>query len=303
MILVRSAQGLYWMSRYLARAEHLCRMLALQMEAMVDRPFREVHFGWSRIYGCVDRQPPWGDIGVPESDEGLLFDSYSLAEDLTLERTTPESVWSCFALGRENARADAALHHRRDVAGPESALPAAAEDEHQRHLAGPLLRAFTTTRRAPSPPSPARQPDTMYRDENWFFMRLGRALERTQLTTSLFITQLSLGENGGRLLRRGLGVAVAPLPRLRRLHAPLRRAGGSGPRAGPPGHRRPAAELALPLIGPHRGGAGRAGAPGRESAQTRNSIVSQGDSRALVRYEWEGRHSPEPLLRRDQPLL
>lgn len=104
MILVRSAQGLYWMSRYLARAEHLCRMLALQMEAMVDRPFREVHFGWSRIYGTMDRTPPWGDIGVLDSDEGLLFDSYTLAEDMTFERLHPESVWSCFAMGRENAR-------------------------------------------------------------------------------------------------------------------------------------------------------------------------------------------------------
>ena len=60
-MLARSAQGLYWMSRYLERAEHLCRMLRLQAEALVDRPIREVYFGWGRIYGSVNRQPPWGE--------------------------------------------------------------------------------------------------------------------------------------------------------------------------------------------------------------------------------------------------
>ena len=56
-MLARSAQGLYWMSRYLERAEHLCRMLRMQTEILVDRPLREIHFGWIRIYGSIGRQP------------------------------------------------------------------------------------------------------------------------------------------------------------------------------------------------------------------------------------------------------
>ena len=34
-MLARSAQGLYWMSRYLERAKHLCRLLRLQSGALV----------------------------------------------------------------------------------------------------------------------------------------------------------------------------------------------------------------------------------------------------------------------------
>ena len=49
------------------------------------------------------RQPPLGEIEI-DSDEYTLADSYTLADDLTFERTNPDSVWSCFALGRENAR-------------------------------------------------------------------------------------------------------------------------------------------------------------------------------------------------------
>ena len=97
-MLVRSAQDLYWMSRYLERARSLCRLLQLQTESFVDRPIREIHFGWSRIYDSVNRQPPAGKI------ELLGGDSYTLAGDLTFERSNPSSVWCCFDRGRESAR-------------------------------------------------------------------------------------------------------------------------------------------------------------------------------------------------------
>ncbi len=102
-MLSRSAQGLYWMGRYLERAEHLCRLLRLQTGALVDRPPREIYFGWSRIYGSMGRQPP-GDTLEVSDDSFTLADSYTLADDLTFERSNPDSIWSCFALGRENAR-------------------------------------------------------------------------------------------------------------------------------------------------------------------------------------------------------
>ena len=57
-MLARSAQGLYWMGRYLERAEFLCRLLRLQVEALVDRPVREIHTGWLRIYDTMGREPP-----------------------------------------------------------------------------------------------------------------------------------------------------------------------------------------------------------------------------------------------------
>ena len=52
-MLSRSAQGLYWVGRYLERTKHLCGLLRLQVEALVDRPIAEIHFGWSRIYTAL----------------------------------------------------------------------------------------------------------------------------------------------------------------------------------------------------------------------------------------------------------
>lgn len=295
MILVRSAQGLYWMSRYLARAEHLCRMLALQMQAMVDRPFREVHFGWGRIYGTMERTPPWGDIGLLESDEGLLFDSYTLAEDMTFERLHPESVWSCFSMGRENAR-----QMRQCITGEmwlSLNLPyLRLQRMGMRDIWRSSPEAFYAETAGAISAFTGAAADTMYRDENWFFLRLGTAIERAQLTTSLFLTQLQLarqarddfdGDWGG-LLRLyhafdayvvRYAVQVEPgqvldlLATDNQLPNSLSRVLGH-------------IEEALNALG-----------PGPDTAAGDELHRLAGRLSALVKYEWEGRTNPEPLLR------
>ena len=103
-MLSRHAQSLYWIGRYLERAGHLCRLLRLQSDALVDRPVREIHFGWNRIYTCLDQEPPGGSIEVFAEEDFALADSFALADDLTFERSNPCSVYACFAQGRENAR-------------------------------------------------------------------------------------------------------------------------------------------------------------------------------------------------------
>ena len=83
-MLSRSAQGLYWMGRYLARAEHTSRLLGLQTAALVDRPVPDIYYGWARIYRSLGRLPPVGELDVSESSEEFtLADSYTLADDLT----------------------------------------------------------------------------------------------------------------------------------------------------------------------------------------------------------------------------
>ena len=132
----RSAQGLYWMGRYFERAEHLCRLLRLQVEVLVDRPVAEIYFGWSRIYTALGRQPPWGDLDPNGSDDYTLADSYTLAGDLTFEQSNSDSVWNCFALGPRERPPSAPLHQHRDVDLPELGL---AEDPLSRprgHLEG-----------------------------------------------------------------------------------------------------------------------------------------------------------------------
>lgn len=189
-MLSRSAQGLYWMGRYLERAEHLCRLLQLQTEALVDRPIREIHFGWSRVYNSVLRQPPVGDLDPLGDEDYTLADSYTLADDLTFERTNPDSVWSCFALGRENARQmrhciSAEMWTRLNLAylriqklGIQDTWPVSPESFYAETAAE--IDTFMGVASA-----------TMYRDTGWRFLQLGRFTERAQRTVTLFLAQLA----------------------------------------------------------------------------------------------------------------
>ena len=194
-MLARSAQGLYWMGRYLERAEHLCRLLRLQAEALVDRPIREIHFGWRRLYGSMNRQPPFGGIEL-DSESYTLADSYTLAGDLTFERSNPDSIWSCLALGRENARQvrhciSAEMWTRLNLSylrvrkvDLETIWKTSPESFYAETAAG--IDTFAGVAEA-----------TMYHDDGWSFMQFGRLIERAQVAVALFLFQLTATRGPG----------------------------------------------------------------------------------------------------------
>ena len=192
-MLARTAEGLYWMSRYLERTQHLCRLLGLQAEALVDRPVSEIHFGWSRIYASLGRQPPAGGIVLLENDNYLLADSYTLADDLTFERSNLDSVWSCFAQGRENAR------QMRQVISAEMWSRLNLAYLRLREMAMPDIwrnspETFYSWMTSEIDTLVGIMGTTMYRDEGWQFIQLGHYIERAQLLSSLLVTQIDLGE-------------------------------------------------------------------------------------------------------------
>ena len=194
-MLARTAQGLYWMSRYLERSQHLCRLLRLQSQALIDRPVREINLGWSRIYGSVGRVPPAGYIESFDSDSYALADSFALAGDATFERSNPESVWSCFALGRENAR-QMRWSISAEMWGCLNLAYLRIKDLNIEDIWRTSPESFYANLEEDIDKFNGVASNTMYRDEGWHFLRLGQFVERAQLQTSLLITQLELDESG-----------------------------------------------------------------------------------------------------------
>ena len=184
------------MSRYLERTELLCRVLRLQTESLVDRPARDIHAGWRRLYMSLHRLPPGGSLSIGETDEYTLADSYTLAGDLTFDRVNPDSVWNCFAQGRENARQ---MRHRissemwqrlnlvylrirdLDIQDIWVSSPEAFYEEMGANI-GAFAGAAETT---------------MYRDEGWSFLQIGRFIERAQFSTELIIQQIAIDVEAG----------------------------------------------------------------------------------------------------------
>jgi uncharacterized alpha-E superfamily protein len=93
-MLSRVADSLYWMSRYLERAEHTARLIEVDLQLRLDQSPESGSGRWLRLLNAL--QTP-----LPESEK---IDPVSVTYLLTLERTNPSSILSCVAAARENLR-------------------------------------------------------------------------------------------------------------------------------------------------------------------------------------------------------
>ncbi len=92
MLLSRTADALYWISRYLERAEHAARLIDVRLDQGLDR----TPDGWQfdRLYASLRLKPP--DERVPGPAE--------LVDLLIFDLRNRDSVASCITAARENAR-------------------------------------------------------------------------------------------------------------------------------------------------------------------------------------------------------
>ena len=93
-MLSRVADSLYWMSRYLERAEHTARLLDVDLQLRLDQSPEAAAGRWRRLLDACQAAPP---------DDGRI-DARSLTYILTLDRTNPSSILSCVVAARENLR-------------------------------------------------------------------------------------------------------------------------------------------------------------------------------------------------------
>src|SRR5580692_7810342 len=93
-MLSRVADSLYWMSRYLERAEHTARLIDVDLQLRLDQSPEAGAGRWLRLLEVSQ---------VPAPEDGKI-DAASLTHVLTLDRTNPSSILSCVAAARENLR-------------------------------------------------------------------------------------------------------------------------------------------------------------------------------------------------------
>ncbi len=191
-MLSRSAQGLYWIGRYLERAQHSCRLLTDQIETLKDRSVHEIDRSWRRLYVALGRAPLGGRLGSNLGDEQfMLADAFTLMHDLTFEDNNPDAVRNCLGSARENARQvrnaiSKDLWSYLNIAYLEMRNTAIEDIWKDR-----LGEFYSSTENAIEAFSGIAD-NTMYRDERWHFLQLGRFVERTQLLAGLVGAQLAV---------------------------------------------------------------------------------------------------------------
>src|SRR5262249_13567075 len=93
-MLSRVADNLYWMSRYLERAEHTSRVINVQLNLMLERGAGSDDKHWARVLRSLNLQ-----MSADEEAHAA-----SLAQSLVRETTHRASIMSCVIAARENAR-------------------------------------------------------------------------------------------------------------------------------------------------------------------------------------------------------
>jgi uncharacterized alpha-E superfamily protein len=93
-MLSRVADSLYWMSRYLERAEHTTRLLDVNLNLMLDESSTSSDRRWQRLLQTLGKPKRVKWDGNP----------YELARTLTFDVAHKSSVVSCIISARENAR-------------------------------------------------------------------------------------------------------------------------------------------------------------------------------------------------------
>jgi len=99
-MLCRVADSLFWMSRYIERAENTVRLVDVTLQTLLESEFARDDIGYSH----------WKPLLASLGDQDLFESQYSerdsqkVTEFLSFSKANPSSVFSCIASARENAR-------------------------------------------------------------------------------------------------------------------------------------------------------------------------------------------------------
>jgi uncharacterized alpha-E superfamily protein len=100
LMLCRVADSLFWMSRYIERAENMVRLVDVNLQILLETEGgnnERINSFWRPIIESTGDLPLYNKLYED-------FESQSVMEFLTFSRDNPSSVINCIANARENAR-------------------------------------------------------------------------------------------------------------------------------------------------------------------------------------------------------
>jgi len=174
-MLSRVADSIYWMTRYVERAENIARIMDANFHMILDLP------------AGVGEQ--WEPLVVTTGDEELFkqyydeFNQDNVVQFLTFDTRNPNSIYSCLRAARENARSVRELissemwqqintfYLMLKDASRSNAIELPHEFFVKIMMASHLFSGLTE--------------NTMTHGEGWEFARLGRMLERADKTARI----------------------------------------------------------------------------------------------------------------------
>ena len=178
-MLSRVANSIFWMSRYIERAENVARFVDVNMELTIDTGNE-----------ATTPAEQWAPLVITTGDYDMFVELYGSPDErkaiefLAFDERNPNSIVSCLSAARENARTvremiSSAMWEElnkfylmvRSAKGNVDLLDSGYEFFQQVKLASHLLEGITVA--------------TMSHGEAWHFARMGRLLERADKTSRI----------------------------------------------------------------------------------------------------------------------
>jgi len=175
-MLSRVANSIYWMCRYIERAENVARFISVNLNLLLDMP--------------SEKGKHWEPLVMITGDRELFeknhpdYDRDAVIRFLTFDREYPNSILTCLAAARENGRSIREIissemwehlnNFYLELVEPQS-LTMALEDPH-RFFKIIQMRSHLFT---------GLMDSTMSHGEAWNFARIGMMLERADKTSRI----------------------------------------------------------------------------------------------------------------------
>lgn len=175
-MLSRVADSVYWMNRYIERAENVARFVDVNLHLILDRPEGSAE-QWQPLINTIGDQELFAKRYKKATRENVIH-------FLTFDTEYPNSIISCLRSARENARSVREIISSEmweqankfylmvnNAAAAGRALESPGEFYNEVKLASHLFSGLTR--------------NTMSHTEAWHFGRLGRLLERADKTSRM----------------------------------------------------------------------------------------------------------------------
>jgi uncharacterized alpha-E superfamily protein len=175
-MLSRVAESIYWMSRYIERAENVARFIDVTLNLMLDMPVGSVQQWRPLVDTTGDAQEFERRYGTATQQRVIHF--------LTFDSDNPNSIRSCLRAARENARSVREvissdmweqLNEFYQLVNSEALDPKSLRDPQD------LFASVKMSSHVFAGVTDA----TMTHNEGWHFGRLGRHLERADKTSRI----------------------------------------------------------------------------------------------------------------------
>lgn len=179
-MLSRIAEALFWVGRYVERADDTARILDVHVLRLIEDPEADEDAACRSLLAVMGQPAPRGSVDVRDVLGRLAYDA-----------ADPSAIAGALTAARENARGARETISSELWEGINRTWIGLAEARRAGDRLGP--HAFFRWVRERSSVIGGLIDATMSRDDGWHFLVLGRSLERVDMTARLLLTRALTG--------------------------------------------------------------------------------------------------------------